>query len=165
MLYSLSILFPIIIFGIGADWIRQLVQALVIPIYSLDSLVYVGSAYLSDKIQQHGIFCIGSFLTCTVGCVFLVTNQDVGLSFAGCFMISMRLWTSTGAAMTWLDVNSPRYGKRAFASGMQLTIGNAAGESAPFLFNTSNILSWIWRNNRTACPWCRRPRRTALLVP
>lgn len=50
----------------------------------------------------------------------------------------MGLWTSTGAAVTWIDVNNPRYGKRAFASGMQITIGNAAGVSVPFLFNSAD---------------------------
>jgi hypothetical protein len=37
-------------------------------------------------------------------------------------------------AFTWIGVSNTRYGKRAFASGMQITIGNAAGVSAPFLY-------------------------------
>jgi hypothetical protein len=34
--------------------------------------------------------------------------------------------------MTWINVNNPRYGKRAFASGMQITIGNSAGVTVRF---------------------------------
>ncbi|KAJ4326211.1 hypothetical protein N0V94_000158 [Neodidymelliopsis sp. IMI 364377] len=138
MLYSFSVFLPTIIFEMGAGWSRQVVQALTMPVYFLGFAVYIGSAWYSDKIQQRGIFCIGGFLTCMVGYIFLIANQGVGLSFAGCFVVAMGLWTSTGAAMTWLGVNNPRYGKRAFASGMQITIGNAAGVSAPFLFNNAD---------------------------
>jgi hypothetical protein len=60
------------------------------------------------------------------------------LSFTGTFVVAMGLWTSTGAAFTWITVNNPRYGKRAFSSGAQITIGNAAGVAAPFLFNASD---------------------------
>jgi hypothetical protein len=36
--------------------------------------------------------------------------------------------------MAWITVNQPRYGKRAFASGIFITIGNSAGVASPFLF-------------------------------
>ena len=138
MLYSFSVFLPTIIFEMGAGWSRQIVQALTIPVYFLGFAVYVVCAWYSDKTQKRGYFCIGGFLTCIIGYVFLIANQGVGLSFAGCFIIAMGLWTSTGTAFSWIGVNNPRYGKRAFASGMQITIGNAAGVSAPFLFSNAN---------------------------
>lgn len=138
MLYSFSVFLPTIIFQMGAGWSRKVVQALTIPVYFLGFTVYVVSAWYSDRIQQRGIFCVGGFLTCMVGYIFLIANQGAGLSFAGCFIVAMGLWTSTGAALTWVGVNNPRYGKRAFASGMQITIGNTAGVSAPFLFNNAD---------------------------
>ena len=138
MLYSFSVFLPTIIFEMGAGWSKQVVQALTMPVYFLGFTVYLVSAWYSDKTQQRGIFCLGGFLTCMLGYIFLIADQGVGLSFAGCFVVAMGLWTSTGAAMSWLGVNNPRYGKRAFASGMQITIGNAAGVSAPFLFNNAD---------------------------
>ncbi|KAJ8116559.1 hypothetical protein OPT61_g2047 [Boeremia exigua] len=138
MLYSFSVFLPTIIFEMGAGWSRQVVQALTMPVYFLGFGVYIASAWYSDKLQQRGIFCIGGFLTCMVGYIFLTANQGVGLSFTGCFIVAMGLWTSTGAAFTWIGVNNPRYGKRAFASGMQITIGNAAGVSAPFLYSNAD---------------------------
>jgi hypothetical protein len=45
------------------------------------------------------------------------------------------LWVATGIAFSWIGVNNPRYGKRAFASGMQITIGNCSGVVAPFLYS------------------------------
>jgi MFS family permease len=135
MLYSFSVFLPTIIFGLGGGWTPQVTQALTIPVYFFGFVVYIFTAWYSDKIQQRGIFCIGGFLVCMLGYVFLILNKGTALSFAGCFIVAMGLWTSTGAAFTWIGVNNPRYGKRAFASGMQITIGNAAGVSAPFLYS------------------------------
>ncbi|KZM24095.1 transmembrane transport [Ascochyta rabiei] len=108
----------------------------IIAVYFTGFAVYVGSAWYSDKIQQRGIFCMGGFLTCILGYIFLIANQGAGLSLAGCFIVAMGLWKLSGTAFTWISVNNPRYGKRAFASGMQINIGNAAGVSAPFLFSS-----------------------------
>lgn len=138
MLYSFSVFLPTIIDGLGAGWSRQVVQALTIPVYFAGFGVYVGTAYLSDKVQQRGLFCICGFATCMVGYIFLIADAGVGLSFAGCFVVALGLWTSTGAAFTWITVNNPRYGKRAFASGMQITIGNAAGVASPFLYSSGD---------------------------
>jgi hypothetical protein len=69
-----------------------------------------------------------------LGYIFLIANQGTGLSFAGCFIVALGLWTATGAAFSWISVNNPRYGKRAFASGLQITIGNISGVAAPFLY-------------------------------
>ena len=38
-----------------------------------------------------------------------------------------------GIPLTWLPSNSPRYGKRTTAMGLQLTIGNTSGIMAPFV--------------------------------
>lgn len=138
MLYSFSVFLPTIINGLGGGWSGQVVQALTIPVYFSGAGVYLFSAWYSDRIQQRGIFCIAGFGTSMIGYIFLIINQGFGLSFAGCFFVAFGLWTSTGAAFTWIGVNNPRYGKRAFASGMQITIGNAAGVAAPFLYSNDD---------------------------
>ena len=71
-----------------------------------------------------------------IGYCFLIANQSVAMSFAGCFLVAIGLWTSTGTSMAWINVNNPRYGKRAYASGMLITIGNSAGVASPFLFSS-----------------------------
>ncbi|KAF9732185.1 transporter C1002.16c-like protein 8 [Paraphaeosphaeria minitans] len=136
MLYSFSVFLPTIIDGIGGGWSRQVVQALTVPVYVSGAGVYLFCAWYSDRIQQRGIFIIGGYLVSMVGYILLIINQGVGVSFAGCFIVAFGLWTSTGLAFSWISLNNPRYGKRAFASGMQITIGNASGVSAPFLFST-----------------------------
>lgn len=138
ILYSFSVFLPTIIRGMNNSWSNQTVQALTIPVYFMGFIVYVIGAWFSDRMQQRGIFVISGFCVCILGYIFLIANAGVGLSFAGTFVVAMGLWTATGAAMTWNNVNNPRYGKRAFASGMQITIGNASGVAAPFLYGAGD---------------------------
>jgi hypothetical protein len=69
-----------------------------------------------------------------LGYIFLIINRGLVLSYVGTFIVALGLWVSTGAAFTWINNNNPRYGKRAFASGMQITIGNISGVVSPFLY-------------------------------
>ncbi|KAF1941024.1 MFS general substrate transporter, partial [Clathrospora elynae] len=143
MLYSFSVFLPTIIDGLGGGWSKQVVQALTIPIYFAGFATYVITAWLSDKTQQHGIFCIGGLTVSMLGYIFLIVNKNLGLSFAGTFVVALGLWTSTGAVFSWISVNNPRCGKRAFASGMQITIGNISGVVAPFLYSNDYAPTYI----------------------
>jgi len=136
MLYSFSVFLPTIIRNLNEDWSSQVVQALTIPVYFSGFAVYIASAWFSDRIQQRGLFCVAGFATSMLGYIFLIINRGLGLSFAGCFIVAFGLWTATGAGFTWVGVNNPRYGKRAFSSGLQISIGNSAGVAAPFLYST-----------------------------
>ncbi|KAH7383873.1 major facilitator superfamily domain-containing protein [Pyrenochaeta sp. MPI-SDFR-AT-0127] len=135
MLYSFSVFLPTIIKGMGGGWSDQVVQALTIPVYFAGFATYITTAWLSDRTQKRGIFCFGGLTVSLVGYIFLILNKGTGLSFAGTFIVALGLWTSTGAAFSWITLNNPRYGKRAFASGMQITIGNISGVAAPFLYS------------------------------
>ena len=57
-----------------------------------------------------------------------------GVHYFGCFLVSLGLYVAVGIPLAWLPTNLPRYGKRAFAVGLQLTLGNASGIMAPFLY-------------------------------
>lgn len=136
MLYSFSVFLPTIINQIG-DWTTPEVQALTIPVYSLGAITYVVMGRLSDVTQIRGPFAIGGTLISILGYCLLIANRGSGLSFAGCFFVAMGCYTAVGTALAWLTSNNPRYGKRAFGSGMQLTVGNSAGVAAPFLFSNA----------------------------
>lgn len=138
MLYSFSVFLPTIITGLEGGWSSQVVQALTVPVYFAGYSMYIFTSWYSDRIQQRGIFCIGGFAVSMVGYIFLIANQGFGLSFAGTFLVALGLWTSTGAAFTWVGVNCPRYGKRALASGLQIGLGNSAGVPAPFLYSSGD---------------------------
>lgn len=78
-----------------------------------------------------------------VGYILLIANISPEASFAGCFIVAAGLYTAAGTPFSWGPVNNPRYGKRAIASGIQLTIGNASGVAAPFLFSQGDSPRFI----------------------
>ncbi|KAJ4157124.1 hypothetical protein NW754_008766 [Fusarium falciforme] len=134
VLYSFSVFLPTIIKQMGT-WSAKQVQGLTVPVYVLGFAVYLICANISDRTQQRGLFCMGGGVVMIIGYCLLIANYSVAMSFAGCFFVAMGLWTGSGSGMAWITVNQPRYGKRAFASGIFITIGNSAGVAAPFLFS------------------------------
>lgn len=143
MLYSFSVFLPTIISQIGGGWSNIEVQALTVPVYVLGGCTYIGLSRISDKVQQRGPFVMAATAVAILGYVLLIANISPGASFAGCFIVAVGLYAATGGPMSWLTVNNPRYGKRAIASGLQLTIGNASGVAAPFLFRDDDAPRYI----------------------
>ncbi|KAH6695116.1 major facilitator superfamily domain-containing protein [Plectosphaerella plurivora] len=135
MLYSFAVFLPTIVHGLGT-WSRTEVQALTVPVYFAGAVVYLINARLSDYFQRRSYFILGGTSVSILGYCLLLANKSVGLSYAGCFFISMGCYTAGGMSLVWLATNNPRYGKRAMASGIHLTFGNASGVAAPFLYQT-----------------------------
>ncbi|KAG9255500.1 major facilitator superfamily domain-containing protein [Emericellopsis atlantica] len=133
ILYGYSTFLPTIINGLG-DWSRAQVQALTIPCYALGAISYLVVAYLSDKTQRRALFAVGSGLVGAVGYAILVSPVGGNVKYFGCFLVAAGLYVIVGIPLAWLPSNNPRYGKRTVATGLQLTIGNAAGIPAPFLY-------------------------------
>ncbi|KAH0835352.1 hypothetical protein AYO21_01570 [Fonsecaea monophora] len=135
MLYSFNVYLPSIINDMG-QWSRAETQALTIPIYALGGTAYLAVSKISDNIQRRGIFIIGFLFISMTGYACLISNTNVATSFAGCFLVALGAYTSIGLPVAWLGSNYPRFAKRATASALQLTLGNAAGVAAPFLYTT-----------------------------
>jgi cbb3-type cytochrome oxidase subunit 3 len=57
--------------------------------------------------------------------------------YFGALMVALGLYVTVGLPLAWLPTNLPRYGKRTFATGLQLTFGNISGVMSPFLYKTS----------------------------
>ena len=136
MLYSFSVFLPTIINQIGSWEVAQ-AQALTVPVFTLGAITYVLSAWLSDKLQLRGPFIISGQIICLIGYILLISNVNGDVSYAVTFVVAAGCYTVNGMAVAWLATNNPRYGKRAYASGIQLSIGNSAGVAAPFLFSTA----------------------------
>lgn len=133
MLYSFVVFLPTIIKGIG-HWSAAEVQALTVPVYFVGAVVYVLCAWYSDKTQQRGPFIMGGIVVSMVGYAMLIANKGSAVSYAGTFFVAIGIFVSPGIAFAWVPTNNPRYGKRAFATGMHLTFGNSSGIASPFLF-------------------------------
>lgn len=135
MLYSFVVFLPTIVHGLG-EWNAAEVQAMTAPVYAVGAIVYIICAKLSDKTQIRGPFVMGAIVSSIVGYGMLVAHKGTAVSYAGCFFVSIGIFTSSGISFAWVPTNNPRYGKRAFSTGMHLCIGNSSGVASPFLFAT-----------------------------
>ena len=72
-----------------------------------------------------------------IGYGLLIAHPSTGVRFAGTFLVAIGCYTAVGIPITWVVSNQPRYAKRALANGVQITVGNASGIAAPFLYVTS----------------------------
>jgi sugar phosphate permease len=137
MLYGFSTFLPTIIQQINPLYKTTVVQVLTIPCYALGALSYLVVARISDRQQRRGVYIFALGAISIVGYGMLMSNGNSRTHYAGCFLVAMGLYVAVGIPLAWLPSNNPRYGKRTTATGLQLTIGNASGIMAPFLYPTS----------------------------
>jgi MFS family permease len=133
MLYSFVVFLPTIIRDMG-QWDAAVVQAMTVPVYAVGAIVYIIFAYFSDKTQCRGYFIMAGIVSSMIGYAMLLANAGNGVSYAGTFFVSVGIFAAAGISFAWVPTNNPRYGKRAFSTGMHLTIGNSSGVASPFLF-------------------------------
>jgi hypothetical protein len=134
MLYSFVVFLPTIINDMGAGWSPTVVQAMTVPVYAFGAIVYIICARLSDITQKRGYFIIGSIIASMCGYGMLLSQSGTATSYAGCFFVAVGIFTGAGISFAWVPTNNPRYGKRAFSTGMHLTIGNSSGVASPFIY-------------------------------
>lgn len=137
ILYGYSTFLPTIIRGIG-QWTTPQVQALTIPCYALGAITYLVVAWFSDRMQRRGIFTVVFCIIAMIGYGILIADVPSGVHYFGCFLVATGLYVCVGLPLAWLPTNLPRFGKRAFATGFQLTMGNIAGIVTPFLYPNSD---------------------------
>ncbi|KAI3339421.1 DNA-repair protein rad2 [Ustulina deusta] len=145
MLYSFSVFLPTIIKGLGT-WSTAETQLLTIPCYALGAISYMTIAYISDRKQMRAVFCVIWGVISVIGYGILLSNVSAGVHYFACFLIATGLYVLVGLPLAWLPNNSPRYGKRTTASGLQLTIGNSSGIMASFIYASSDQPRYIKGN-------------------
>ncbi|KAJ0158599.1 putative transporter, partial [Colletotrichum tanaceti] len=151
-----STFLPTIINGLGT-WTVAQVQLLTVPCYFLGAVVYMSMAFLSDRMQRRGLFCVIFGSISVIGYGVLISPSSNGVHYFGCFLVAAGLYVVVGLPLAWVSLdwmppsplyglvdelffftqlpnNSPRYGKRTTASGMQLTIGNCSGVMSSFIY-------------------------------
>ncbi|KAJ5171041.1 Major facilitator superfamily domain general substrate transporter [Penicillium coprophilum] len=136
MLYGYSTFLPTIIKGMG-KWTTAEVQALTIPCYGLGAIAYLGVAWLSDRSQRRAFFICLFCAISVVGYGILISDSSSGVHYFGALMVALGLYVAVGLPLAWLPTNLPRYAKRTYATGLQLTFGNISGVMSPFLYPNS----------------------------
>ncbi|OQE17885.1 hypothetical protein PENSTE_c019G07977 [Penicillium steckii] len=145
MLYGYSTFLPTIIEGMG-NWSVPQVQALTIPCYALGAIAYLIVAWISDRTQHRALFtCIFSAIS-VIGYGILISDSSSGVHYFGALMVALGLYVAVGLPLAWLPTNLPRYGKRTFATGLQLTFGNISGVMSPFLYKTTEAPRYVRGN-------------------
>lgn len=145
MLYGYSTFLPTIIEGMG-NWSVPEIQALTIPCYALGAIVYLIVAWLSDRTQHRAFFvCLFSAVS-VVGYGILISDSSSGVHYFGALLVALGLYVTVGLPLAWLPTNLPRYGKRTFATGLQLTFGNVSGVMSPFLYKTTEAPRYVRGN-------------------
>ncbi|KAK4072678.1 uncharacterized protein Triagg1_5723 [Trichoderma aggressivum f. europaeum] len=134
MLYGFSTFLPTIISALG-EWTTAQVQLLTIPCYFLGAVAYMSIAMLSDRLQMRGVFCVIFGMISVVGYAILLSDSSPGVHYFGCFLVAGGLYVVVGLPIAWLPNNTPRYGKRTTATGMQLTFGNTSGIMSAFIYH------------------------------
>ncbi|OAQ66151.2 MFS transporter [Pochonia chlamydosporia 170] len=128
-----STFLPTIIQALGT-WTTAQVQLLTIPCYFLGAAAYMGTAFLSDRLQMRGLFCVIFGAVSVVGYGVLLADVASSVHYFACFLVAGGLYVVVGLPLAWLPNNSPRYGKRTTSTGLQLTFGNAAGVMSAFIY-------------------------------
>ena len=146
MLYGFSTFLPTIIRGINPTASAALVQVLTIPCYALGAISYLIAARFSDHQQKRGLYTVAFGAISIVGYAMLISDSSSRVHYAGCFLVAMGLYVCVGLPLAWLPANSPRYGKRTTATGLQLSLGNCAGIMAPFV-SPLHFIGWIDRSD------------------
>lgn len=101
------------------------------------------TARLSDAYSRRGLFTLLGGFSSLIGYAILLADVTAGAHYFGCFMVAAGLYVVVGLPLAWLPNNSPRYGKRTTATGMQLTIGNCAGILSSFIYRTGDKPRYI----------------------
>ena len=75
-----STFLPTIIKGLGT-WTAAQVQLLTIPCYFLGAAMYMTVAYLSDRTQKRGIFCVIFGTVSLIGYIILISETPAGAHY------------------------------------------------------------------------------------
>ncbi|RCI11304.1 hypothetical protein L249_7596 [Ophiocordyceps polyrhachis-furcata BCC 54312] len=144
MLYGFSTFLPTIIDDLNfGRWSVAQVQLLTVPCYFLGAAAYMAMAVVSDRLQKRGVFCVVFGVISSVGYAVLLADAPSSVHYFACFLVSCGLYVVVGLPLAWLPNNSPRYGKRTTATGLQLTLGNVSGILAAFVYPKADAPRYV----------------------
>ena len=101
MLYGYSTFLPTIIRDLGT-WTPAQVQLLTVPCYFLGAATYMTTAFLSDRTQRRGLFCVLFGTVSVIGYGILLADVASGVHYFGCFLVAGGLYVVVGLPLAWV---------------------------------------------------------------
>ncbi|SCU82275.1 LAME_0C00430g1_1 [Lachancea meyersii CBS 8951] len=153
ILYGFStFLTAILKLGLGYD--SRKAQYMSVPVYLLAAIVFMISAYVSDRFKVRGPVFFAYNLLGATGYIILLTVKHDAVKYFACYLITFSLYTGTGLNITWLTNNVAPHYKRATALGLNQTLGNLSGAivgqvytKSPYVLGNSFSLGCIVLSN------------------
>ncbi|KAI0538993.1 MFS general substrate transporter [Xylaria digitata] len=132
--YSLVFFLPTILVEFG--WKARDAQVHSIPIYAVTAVAMISVGWLSDRCKhRYGFVMLGCVLA-TVGFGLLLGQEGLSrdAKYGALFITSVGGYIGPPMALAWLANNVSGHWKRAFASSIQVTVGNIIGVVASNVF-------------------------------
>ncbi|RYP62728.1 hypothetical protein DL770_009549 [Monosporascus sp. CRB-9-2] len=139
--YSTTLFMPTILKEFG--WAAQSAQVHTFPVYVVCAVGMLAAAWASDRVQhRYGFVMVGVVISTFGYGVLLSQSASSQLSaypsseakYAAIFLAALGGYISMPLALAWLSNNLSGHWKRAFGSGIQVTVGNLAGVVASNIF-------------------------------
>lgn len=125
------------ILKLGLGYSAREAQYMSVPVYILAGIVFLISAFLSDKFNLRAPIFVCYNIIGAVGYIILLTVQSNGVKYFACYLITFSLYTGTGLNLAWLTNNVAPHYKRATALGLNQTFGNLSGAVVGQVYTTS----------------------------
>lgn len=153
VLYGFST-FVTAILKLGLGYTSREAQYMSVPVYILAGIVFMISAFVSDRLKVRAPIFICYNLVGAIGYILLLSVSNNSVKYFACYLITFSLYTGTGLNIAWLTNNVAPHYKRATALGLNQTLGNVSGAvagqiytKAPYTFGNSFSLGCIVLSN------------------
>jgi hypothetical protein len=97
-----STFLPTIIKSLGT-WTAAEVQLLTVPCYFLGAAAYMTTAFVSDRLQRRGLFCVIFGTLSMIGYGVLLADVSGGVHYFGCFLVAGGLYVVVGLPLAWVS--------------------------------------------------------------
>ncbi|ORY59184.1 major facilitator superfamily domain-containing protein [Pseudomassariella vexata] len=135
--YATTFFMPTILLEFG--WKEEEAQIRTMPVYAVSAAGMLIVAYLSDKLRHRYSFVMLGCFVSTAGYIMLLNQHNLSrdTKFAAVFLVCLGGYANNSMVLTWLANNVSGHWKRAFSSGIQITLGNIAGLIGTNIFLSS----------------------------
>ena len=131
-LYSISLFLPTIVKSLG--YTNNTAQLMTVPPYVVACFCCISGGYAADRLKTRGIFMIGFFVCALVGLIMLISSNNNGVKYAGCFFFASGIYPNVPQGVAWNGNNIGGSLKRGVGIAMHVGFGNLGGAIAGFIY-------------------------------